>query len=153
MLPPHQCRWLVDGLLVVSDAAAQFADLGYEAHLRKRRRGGARLWKHVALQLSDLTIRLLRRGVDCQTIRVAHGDFKGSNVRASWNSLRTGEGLPVSDSETAWIKIAVQESVLSLEELRQRHGLVRLYSGDRPVEHRLSLLGRAALLRASGGSE
>ena len=85
-MPPHKCRWLVDGLLVVSDAAAQFADLGYEAHLRKRRRGGARLWEHVALQLSDLTFRLLRRGVDCQTIRVAAGVFKGSDVRASWNS-------------------------------------------------------------------
>src|SRR5258708_35738943 len=111
MLPPHQCRWLVDGLLVVSDAAAQFADPGYEAHLRKRRRGGARLWKHVALQLSDLTFRLLRRGVNCQTIRIAGAVFKGSNVGASSNSLRAGQCVPFSDSETEWIKIAVQETV------------------------------------------
>jgi hypothetical protein len=57
----------------ITDAAAQFADPGYEAHLRKRRRGGARLWKHVARHLSDLTFRLLHRGVDCFTIRVAAG--------------------------------------------------------------------------------
>jgi hypothetical protein len=61
--------------------------------------------------------------------------FKGSNVRASWNSLRTGEALRVRDSGTEWIKIAVQEPALSLEEHRYGHGLVRLYSGDRLVEH------------------
>src|SRR5262249_52015432 len=69
------------------------------------------------------------------------------NVRASLNSLRTDEELPVRDSETEWIKIAVQETALSLEEHRQRHGLVRLYGGDRLVEHSPSLLGRASLLR------
>src|SRR6266436_2991042 len=151
MLPPHQCRWLVDGLLVVSDAAAQFADPGYEAHLRKRRRGGARLWKHVARHLSDLTFRLLSCGVDCRTVVAAAGVLEGSNVRASWNSLRTGEGLPVSDSETEWIKIAVQEPALSLEEHRHSHGLVSFYSGDRLVEHGPSLRFRAPLLRERGG--
>src|SRR5262245_55325462 len=54
----------LSNLFVVSDAAAQFADLGYEAYLWKRRRSGAWLWKHVTRHLSDLTFRLLRRGVD-----------------------------------------------------------------------------------------
>src|SRR3984893_13277406 len=140
-------------LFVITDTAAQIADPGYETHLRKRRRGGARLRKHVALQLSDLTFRLLRRSVDCLTIRIAGGVLKGSNVRASWNSLRTGEGLPVRDSETEWIQIGVQEPALTLEEHRYRHDLVRLYSGDRLVEHGPSLLVRAPLLRERGGRE
>jgi len=140
-----------NGLFVITDTAAQTADPGYEAYFRKRRRGGTRLWKQVAPHLSDFTFRLLPRGIDCHTISVAVGVLKGSNIRASWNSLRTGEGLPVRDSETERIKIAVQEPALSLEEHRYRHDLVRLYSGDRLVEHSPSLLGRAALLRERGG--
>src|SRR5262245_55728706 len=63
------------GLFVITDAAAQFADLGYKAYLRKRRRSGAWLWNHVARHLSDLTFRLLRRGVDRFTIGVAASVF------------------------------------------------------------------------------
>src|SRR5262249_3984761 len=85
-------------LFVKTDTAAQITDLRYEAHFLKRRRGGVRLWKHVGPHLSDLTFRLLSRSVDCLTIRVAFGVLKGFNIRASWNSLRTGEGLPVSNS-------------------------------------------------------
>src|SRR5262249_18341404 len=140
-----------NGLFVITDTAAQIADLGYEAHFLKRRREGARLWKLVARHLSDFTFRLLRRGVDCRTIRVALGVLKGSNVCASWNSLRTRESLPVRNSKTEWIKIAVQEPALSLEEHRYRHGLVRLYGGDRLAEHSPSLLLGAPLLRERGG--
>jgi len=61
--------------------------------------------------------------------------------------------LPVRVSETEWIKIAVQEPALSLEERCQRHGLVRLYSCDRLVEHSPSFLGRPPLLRERGGRE
>src|SRR5262249_51480563 len=139
-----------NGLFVITDTAAQIADLGYEAHFLKRRREGARLWKHVARYLSDFTFRLLSRCVDCRTIRVAVGVLKGSNVCASLNSLRTGESLPVRDPETERIKIAVQESALSLDKHRYRPGLVRLHGGDRLVEHSPSLLGRASLLRERG---
>jgi len=76
-----------DGLFIVSDAAAQFADLGYETYFRKRRRGGARLWKQVGPHLRDFG--LLSRSVDCLTIRAPVGVLEASNVRASWNSLRT----------------------------------------------------------------
>src|SRR5262249_60685596 len=79
--------------------------------------------------------------------------LEDSNVRASRNSLRAGEELPVRDSETEWIKIAIQEAALSLEERRYRHCLVRLYGGDRLVEHSASLLGGASLLRECGGWE
>src|SRR5258708_497164 len=115
-------------LFVITNTAAQITDLGYEAHFLKRRRGGVRLWKHVARHLSDFTFRLLRGGVDCRTIRAALGVLKGSNVCASWNSLRTGEGLPVADPETEWIKVAVPKPALSLDEHRYRH--------DRPLQRR-----------------
>ena len=76
-----------DGLFIVSDTAAQFAGLGYETYFRKRRRGGARLWKQVGPHLRDFG--LLSRSVDCLTIRAPVGVLEASNVRASWNSLRT----------------------------------------------------------------
>src|SRR5215831_6456973 len=144
-------HWAWNRLLVITNAAAQIADPGYEAYFRKRRRRGTRLWKQVAPHLSDFAFRLLPRGIDCRAISAAVGVLKGSNIRAGWNSLRTGEGLPVCDSEAEWIKIAVQEPALSLEEHRYRHDLVRLYSGHRLVEHSPSLLGRAALLRERSG--
>ena len=53
-------------LFVVVDAAAQIADLVDEAHLRNRRFVGPWPWPHVA-NLSDLTFRLLRRGVEVCT--------------------------------------------------------------------------------------
>src|SRR5262249_29455153 len=140
-LAPESGPGTRNGLFVITDTAAQIADLGYEAHFLKRRREGARLWKLIARHLSDFTFRLLRCGVDCRTICLAACVLEGSNVRASWNSLRTGESLPVRDPETEWIKIAVQEPALSLDEHRYRHGLVRLYSGDSLVEHGPSLLG------------
>jgi hypothetical protein len=73
-----------NGLFVITDTAAQIADLGYEAHFLKVRRGGVRLWKHVGRYLGDLTFRLLRRGIDCFTIRAAFGVLYGSNVRTLW---------------------------------------------------------------------
>jgi hypothetical protein len=39
--------------------------------------------------------------------------------------------FPSAILKQKWIKIAVQEPALSLDEHRQSHGLVRLYSGDR----------------------
>src|SRR5262249_17130227 len=146
---PHKIMGLCNRLLVITDTAAQIADLGYEAHFLKGRREGVRLWKHVARHLSDFTFRLLRRGVDCHTIPVAVAVLQASNVRASWNSLRTGEGLAVSNSETEWIKVAVPEPTLSLDEHRYRHDRVRLHSGNRLVKHGLSLL--RPLLRECGG--
>src|SRR5262245_38094659 len=68
-----------EGLFVITDIAAQITDLGYEAHFLKRRRGGVRLWKHVGRYLNDLTFRLLRRGIDCFTLRAAFGVLMQSN--------------------------------------------------------------------------
>src|SRR5262245_13155334 len=68
-----QDHWTCNRLLVVADASAQIADLGYEAHFLKGWREGARFWKHVARHFSDFTFRLLRSGVDCRTIPVAVG--------------------------------------------------------------------------------
>ena len=45
-------------LLVIADAAADIADLGYEAHLRNRRLVGTWPRKHIA-DLGNLTFRLL----------------------------------------------------------------------------------------------
>src|SRR5882757_2788358 len=98
-LPPHKCHRLVDRLLVVSDAAAQFADPGYEAHLRYRLCVGAWPWKHVA-DFGDLTFRLLRRSIEFLTIYIAGWILQGSNIRASWNGRRTREGLSIHVSET-----------------------------------------------------
>ena len=81
-------------LLVVSDAAAQFADLGYEAHLRYRLCVSTWPYKHVA-DFGDLTFRLLRRSIEFLTIYIAGCILQGSNVRASRNGRRTCEGLPV----------------------------------------------------------
>ena len=89
--------------MIITDTAAQLADLCYEAYFRECRRGGARLWKQVGPRFSDLTLRLLRGSVNFLTIGVALGILKGSKVGASWNSLRTDEELPVRDSETEWI--------------------------------------------------
>src|SRR5262252_6690030 len=52
------------GLLVIPDAAAQVAYPGNEAYLGNQWCGRARLWKHVAACLGDLTFRLLCRGID-----------------------------------------------------------------------------------------
>src|ERR1700688_4952224 len=60
-------------LLVIADAAAQIAHPRDEAHLRNRRRGRARLWKHIIADLSDLTFRLLRGSVKFQAERLAVG--------------------------------------------------------------------------------
>ena len=50
-------------LLVISDAAAQIADPGHEAHLRNRRLVSARPWKHV-VNLGYFSFRLLVGGVE-----------------------------------------------------------------------------------------
>jgi hypothetical protein len=151
-LPPRKCHRLMDRLLVVSDAAAQFADPGYEAHLRYRLCVGAWPWKHVA-DFGDLTFRLLRRSIEFLTIYIAGWILQGSNIRASWNGRRTREGLSIRVSETERIKVAIPKPALSLEKHRQRHRLVRLYGDDCLVEHGPGLLGRAelTLLRESGG--
>jgi predicted nucleic acid-binding protein len=86
-LSPHEIVGLVNGLLIITDTAAHIlADPRYEAHFRKRRRGGVRLWKHIGRYLSNFTFRLLRRGIDCFTIRVAFGVPLGS-VRKHIESL------------------------------------------------------------------
>ena len=50
----------LSNLFVVSDAAAQFADPGYEANLMYRRLVGAWPWKEVAADFGDLTFGFLR---------------------------------------------------------------------------------------------
>src|SRR5262245_33059176 len=81
-------------LIIIANTAAQLADLRYEAYFRKRRRGGARLWKQVGPRFSDLAFRLLRGSENFFTISPAVGVLKGSKIRACWNSLRTDEELP-----------------------------------------------------------
>ena len=66
------------GLFVVADAATQVTSCRNVTYLRNRRRVGARSWKHVAANLSDLTI--LRRSKDFQAKRLASGVFKGSDA-------------------------------------------------------------------------
>jgi hypothetical protein len=74
-------RGVWNDLLVIADAAAQFARSGDEAHLRNRRRGRARLREHVA-DLRDLTFRLLPSGIKFLTIHLAGGVLERSYVRA-----------------------------------------------------------------------
>src|SRR5262249_43527366 len=57
------------------------------------------------------------------------------------------------DSETEWIKLAIQEPALTLDEHRDCHNLVRLYSGNRLVKHGPSLLGRTPLLSEGSARE
>src|SRR5262249_55119802 len=118
--------------------------LGDKTHLRNRGRGRAGFWKHVA-DLGNLTFWLLRRGVDFLAVRLAGGVLERSDIRASWNSNWTGEGFPVRDSETEWIQVAVLEAALSLDEHRQRYGLVRLDGNNSLLQHRSGLLGGAGL--------
>ena len=54
-----QLSWPVNGLLVVSDTAGEFTDLGHEANLREHRLGGAGLGKLIVLNLSDFALWLL----------------------------------------------------------------------------------------------
>src|SRR6516164_2045637 len=92
-----------NGLFVITDAAAQFTDLGYKTDFWKGRRSSARLWKQVRPNLSDLTFRVLSPSIDCRTIRVPAGVLKAPNVRTGWNSLRTREEFPIRHSETEWV--------------------------------------------------
>ena len=71
-------------LLVIADAAAQIAHR-HETHLRNRRRGRARLRKHVA-DFCDFTFRLLPGGVQFQPKRLASGILEGSLVSANWRN-------------------------------------------------------------------
>jgi hypothetical protein len=59
-----------NGLFVIADAAAQIADPGHEAHLRRWGFVGTRPYPHVA-DLSDLTFRLLIRVVEFLAKRLA----------------------------------------------------------------------------------
>ena len=61
VISPMDCA-SENGLLVIADAAAQIAHPRHETHLRNRRRGRARLWKHVA-DFRDFTFWLLPGGV------------------------------------------------------------------------------------------
>jgi hypothetical protein len=84
-------------LFVITDAAAQIADLGYEAHFLKGWREGPRLWKHVARHLSDFTFRFLRSGADppvggrakiengyAQSVQQALSARSGGGLAAAW---------------------------------------------------------------------
>src|SRR6202795_2296351 len=57
--------------VVIADAAINIAGPGYEAHLRNRLCVGTRPYKHVRADLSDLTFRLLSRGVEFHSKRLA----------------------------------------------------------------------------------
>jgi hypothetical protein len=57
-------------LLVMADATAQIARSRHKTHLWNRRRGRARLWKHVA-DFRDFTFWLLPGGVQFQAKRLA----------------------------------------------------------------------------------
>ena len=64
----------------MADAAAQITYLGDETHLLHRRLICAGPWKHVA-DISNLTFRFLRCGVEVRTIYLAGGVLKGPNIR------------------------------------------------------------------------
>jgi hypothetical protein len=60
-------------LLVIPNAASKIAHpRDDEAHLRNRRRGRGRLWKHIIADLGNLTFRLLRGGVEFQAKCLCH---------------------------------------------------------------------------------
>src|SRR6202035_1319217 len=109
----------------------------------------------IIADLGDLTFWLLRRGVEFQAERLAGGILERPYIRARRDCDRSGDALPISASEAEWIEIAVLEAALSLVEHRQRHGLVRLYCGNRLVEHGPGFLGRAEgpLLRKRSSRE
>src|SRR5258706_15922052 len=77
---PNHLSW--PHLLVIADATINIAEPGYEAHLRHRLCVGTRPYKHVA-DLSDLTFRLLARGIEFQAKRLAGGVLKGPSVLAN----------------------------------------------------------------------
>jgi hypothetical protein len=111
-----QDRWFRNGLLVITDAASYVASPGYEGHLRNRFWVGTRLCKHVA-DLSELSFRLLRRGVLFLAKFLASRVLKVSGIRAKeLLSIRVGEriDLTVADIEAKWIQVVVQESTFSV---------------------------------------
>src|SRR6516164_8713609 len=110
---------LMDGLLVIADAAAQVGHPGHEAHFRYRRCGCARLRKHVA-DLGELTFRLLRCRVQFLTELLAGRVLERSCVCASGDKNRTSEVLAVPGSATEYIEVTVPEPTLSLVEHPER---------------------------------
>ena len=113
------------GLLVIADAAAQITCLGDETHLRNRRLVYAGPWKHVA-DLSDLTIRFLRRGVEFRAIYLAGGVLKGPNIRAQkLLCIVAGDGkdFAVAEVKAKRIDVAVKESTFSLVDQVERLGV------------------------------
>ncbi len=70
-------------LFVIAGSASQLADSCNEAHLRNRRRGRARLGKHVVADFRDLTFWLLRSGVEFQAIPLTGWDLERSHIRSS----------------------------------------------------------------------
>lgn len=78
-------------LLVIANAAAKIAGLGDEGGLGNRRGIGTGLGKHVA-HLSDLALRLLRRGPECLAEREAVGILQSPFVLTKqWPAIRIGE--------------------------------------------------------------
>src|ERR1700730_779525 len=137
---------LMDGLLVIADAAAQVAYPGNEAYLGNQWCGRARLWKHVAAWLGDLTFRLLCRGIDFLTNlltcrRVLEDSLVGAYGDRNW----TGNLLSIPDSEAERIQIAVPKPALPLVEHSQCQVSVRLHGGSRLQEHGLGFIGCAEL--------
>ena len=122
----------MDGLLVIADAAAQVAYPGNEAYLGNQWCGRARLWKHVAACLGDLTFRPLCRGIDFLTNLLTRGRvLEGSLVGAYGDRNWTGNLLSIPDSEAERIQIAVPKPSLPLVEHSQRQVSVRLHGGSR----------------------
>ena len=82
-------------LLVISDAAAQIADPGREAHLRNRRLVSAWPRKHVA-DLGYFTFRLLVPGVEFRAKRFAGRVLEGPRVHTDQLlgiGVANGDGL------------------------------------------------------------
>ena len=125
-------RRVCRNVVVIADAAAQIADPCCEAHLRHRRFVGTRPYKHVA-DLSDLTFRLLIRGVEFQAKCLAGGVLKGPNVHANQLPcirIAKSNALAVADVGAKWIEVAIEESAaFTLVDQVQRFGLIRPQGG------------------------
>jgi hypothetical protein len=105
-------------LLVISDAAAQIADPGHQAHLSDRRLISAWPRKHVG-DLGYLTFRLLVSGVEFLAKRLAGRVLDGPGVHTKiLLSIRVAKGddLPVADIAAKNIEVPIQEPTLSLGE-------------------------------------
>src|SRR4051794_39613911 len=97
------------GLFVIADAAAHIPRFGHETHFLN---GGfvlAGSWKQV-INLSDLTFRFLRRGIQVRAIYLARAVFKRPNICVQELLCIVAcdrKDFAIAEIKAEWIKVAV----------------------------------------------